>query len=263
MKKNWKTFRQNVDRLIYDGTARKGYLSDDAAQLFIEKLFRRDKEASHEILEEINRRKIKWLIHFTLAFNVSGILQYGLIPRRFLEKKPLQDIIKSVFPDDLRIDNILHGNCISVSFPNYQLFYSKRNQINKKWAILLIDPEILSQCPCLFFRHNAATRNIKGERAIKGFQDMFYDEHLENPPIPLRSYLELPEHYTTSPQAEVLLTSVIPERYIKAACVEDWSVKKKIEEKCEKDFKKKIWVTKEYFGPRHDSHFWRRNKRTF
>ena len=257
MKKNWTTLRRSIDKLVYDGTARQGQLSDDTAGLFIERLFQKEREHSGGIIEELAERKIKWLIHFTLAFNVAGILKHGLVPRGFLEKKPLRNIILSVFPDDNRFDKMLSANCISISFPNYQLFYSKRNQINKKWAVILIDPQVLSQCPCLFFHQNAASQ-ITGKRTISGFRHMFYDEHMDNPHMRLRNHLKLPEHYTTNPQAEVLVNSVIPARFIKAAYVENRDIRAKIKEYGREEFEGKIRVSGQYFGPRHDYHFWKK-----
>lgn len=255
MKKNWSTLRQSIDRLIYDATARSGQMSDDAARLFIERLFQRAIECRDEIAEELTKRRIKWLVHFTLAFNAPGILRHGLVPRGFLERKPLRDIISSVFPDDNRLDKMLFANCISVSFPNYQLFYAKRSQINKKWAVVLIEPDMVTKCPCLYFYHNAAS-GISGGRSIDSFQHMFYDQKINEPSAGLRSYLKLPDYYTTSPQAEILINSAIPAKFIRAVCVEDWETKKRIENACGKDCAKKVWVTGKYFSARHDFHFW-------
>ena len=255
MKKNWTNLRRSFDNLIYDGTARSGQLSADTAGLFIEKLFQRAREHSTEIIEELGKRKIKYLIHFTLAFNVPSILKHGLLPRSFLEKKPLQNIIRSVFPFDNRFDDI-DANSISVSFPNDKAFHAKRNQINKKWAIILIDPQILSQCPCHFFHHNAAS-GIPGRKTINGFQRMFYDQHVDELQMRLRTYLKLPEHYTTNPQAEILVDSVIPAKFIKAACVENLETKKNIEAFGGEKFKEKILVSNKYFRRRDDSDFWK------
>jgi len=256
MKKNWNNFRQTLERVVYDGTARPGRGSDESVYLFVEKLFRRTKENHAEIIEEISNRNIQWLVHFTFAFNVSAILKYGIIPRDFLEKKPLRNIIQSVFPDDNRYDNLLSSNCISISFPNYKLFYFKRKELGKNWSVVLIDPQILSYCPCLFFRENAA-KGISGRSAIQGLQDMFYDKRINNPPESLREYLRLPEYFTTNPQAEILVNSVIPPQFIKAAYVKKWSVKKLIEERYGEKSIEKIRVSDEYFKPRPDYDYWK------
>ena len=256
MKKNWSNIRHTIDRIVYDGTARPGRGSDESVNLFVEKLFRKTKENRAEIIEEISNRNIQWLVHFTLAFNISGILKYGLIPRGFLEKKPLQNILLSVFPDDHRYDKLLSSNCISISFPNYKLFYSKQNELGKNWSVILIDPKILSYCPCLFFRENAA-KGISGKSSIQGLQGMFYDKQIKHPPATLREYLKLPEYFTTNPQAEILVNSVIPPRFIKAAYVKEWSIKKKIEARCDENLKNKIWISDKYFKPRQDYHYWK------
>ncbi len=261
MKKNWNNFRQTLERVVYDGTARPGRGSDESVYLFVEKLFRRTKENHAEIIEEISNRNIQWLVHFTFAFNVSAILKYGLIPRDFLEKKPLRNMIQSVFPDDNRYDNLMSSNCISISFPNYKLFYSKRKELGKNWSVVLIDPKILSYCPCLFFRENVA-KGISGRSTKQGFQEMFYDKRINNTPENLREYLRLPECFATNPQAEILVNSAIPHKFIKAAYVEKWSVKKLIEARCGKKFKEKIWVSDKYFQGRHDHHYWQKDPKT-
>jgi len=259
MKRNWNNIFQTVEKLVYDGTAESGHTSDDFVNLFIENLFLRVSEDRSSIIEEITKRKIKWLVHFTPAFNVSGILKYGLIPRNYLEKKPLCNVIQSVFPDDYRLDHLLKSNCISVSFPNYKMFYLKRKQMGKNWSVILIDPEIITQCPCVFFHNNAASA-ITGDKTIQGWNKMFQDIDIESPPESLRKYLQLPSYYTTNPQAEILLNSVIPPKFIRAAYVEKWPIKKLIELNCGNKFKEKIWISDKYFKPRHDHWYWQKKK---
>ena len=89
---------------------------------------------------------------------------------------------------------------------------------------------------------------------------MFQDIEIEPPPKSLRKYLDLPSYYTTNPQAEVLLNSVIPPRFIRAAYVEKWSIKKLIELRCGSKFKERIRIADEYFKPRHDYWYWQTNK---
>lgn len=261
MMTNGSNIRKTIEKLIYDGTARSGRAMEDSADLFIDNLFRRTTEDHSGIIEEISRRNINWLVHFTPASNVSGILKYGLIPRNYLEKKPLCDIIESIFPDDQRLDGMNESNCISVSFPNYKLFYLKRSQLGHNWAIIMINPEILCHCPCIFFSDNAAS-SITGNHSPQGFNNMFEDVPIHTPPHSLRNYLKLPQNFTTNPQAEILLNSVIPPKYILAAYVEKWPAKIFIEMKCGNKHREKIWVSNKYFMPRHDYHYWQTNQKS-
>jgi len=111
--------------------------------------------------------------------------------------------------------------------------------MGKNWSVILIDPEIITQCPCVFFHNNAASA-ITGDKTIQGWNKMFQDIDIESPPESLRKYLQLPSYYTTNPQAEILLNSVIPPNFIRAAYVEKWPIKKLIELKCSNKFKEKI-----------------------
>jgi len=255
MKNNWYT-NINIDKVIYDGTARTGRDSDDIVRLFIEKLFVRTKEDRLDILQEIEDRQINDLVHFTRAPNVSQIFKYGLIPREYLERKPLIDLVKGPFPDDKRLENMRDSNCISVSFPNYRMFFKKRKEFNDDWGVVIINPDILSKCPCFFFKKNAASR-IEGDKSCQAFKDMFENYFVHEYSKFIRDHLKTPINYTTDPQAEILVNSVIPPRYIRGVFVEKWPVKVLIEKKAGNKYKEKIWISNKYFRPRDDYEHWK------
>jgi hypothetical protein len=67
-------------------------------------------------------RRIDTLVHFTRLENLVGILAEGILPRSTLEGRPSGVI----FNDDIRTDNHKEAVCLSISFPNYKMFYKYR-----------------------------------------------------------------------------------------------------------------------------------------
>ena len=105
-------------------------------------------------------RHIRTLIHFTRIENLSSILQQGLLGRSFLEKRgqPFE------WNDEQRLDAHKEAVCLSISFPNYQMFFSVRERKKKaneandsQWIVLLLDANILWELDCAFFQENAAS----------------------------------------------------------------------------------------------------------
>lgn len=105
----------------------------------------------------IDKRDIKYLTHFTRIENLPSILQKGLMPRKQL----LLQGIRPEVNDWNRLDNT-DAVCLSVSFPNYKLFYRFRvKRPETKWAVILLDPIILDRCRCSFACRNAASNEMK------------------------------------------------------------------------------------------------------
>src|SRR5690606_28039877 len=87
---------------------------------------RQDGEALRHWLE---CRGIQHLVHFTQLANVPTIMRFGLIPREYLELELLQLALGGQFSDDIRKEGMPHFNCLSITFPNYAMFYRKRQNI--------------------------------------------------------------------------------------------------------------------------------------
>lgn len=160
----------------------------------------------------VNARKIDYLVHFTPIANVQSILEYGLRSRNALAGH------KYVFTDERRTDGWLDWISLSVSFPNYKMFYAKKNSLNdvNGWAILLIKKEALWELNGKFILTNAASSGIRMFRdekwaSVEAFEDMFnYVEHRNS----------IPDSYTTDPQAEVMIRDEVPRNYISMIAVE-------------------------------------------
>lgn len=170
----------------------------------------------------VQERNISCLVHFTRLSNLNNILTKGLRSRKDLEKEECCS-----FSDSLRLDG--HTECISlsVSFPNYKMFYSLRcDNLEEKWVVLLLQPSILWEKNCAFYRTNAANMmyrsiDIDNRKRVGSFLEMFEEQERtfvnnnnEVISAKVREYFELPDKYTTDPQAEVLCCEPIEVGYI-------------------------------------------------
>ncbi len=175
----------------------------------------------HEIKEIINQRKIKYLVHFTQANNLENIIKHGLIPRH----QALQQGIDVCFSDPFRFDNRTNATNLSVMYPNYSMFYSKRMNIGHDWAVLLISPEVLYENDCEFSSTNAATGCNLGD-SPESFSNMFSESVLNNAHREItRKEIGIPTFCPTDPQAEVLVEGTINPNKIMAIAFETLTVK--------------------------------------
>ena len=70
-----------------------------------------------------NERKVEYLYHFTPCANLPGIVKYGIVPKECLE-----DDANAICLDDVRADGREDCSSFSISFPNYQMLYSRYNK---------------------------------------------------------------------------------------------------------------------------------------
>ncbi len=167
---------------------------------------------AEKICARVHARQIPYLVHFTPISNVESILKNGLRSRNALNGHDY------IFTDEYRSDGWLDWISFSVSFPNYKMFYAKKNSLNDidGWAIVLIKKEVLWEVDCKFILTNAASfgiRMFRDERwsSVDAFEDMFsYAEHR----------IGIPEFYTTDPQAEVMIRDEVHSHYIDMIVVE-------------------------------------------
>ena len=177
-----------------------------------------------EIQQICEKRGIRFLCHFTRIENLDGILRHGLLGRSVLEKSG-QDFL---FNDPDRVEGHRDAVCLTISFPNYRLFYKFRAQqsgpgeevSDSQWAVLLLDPSVLWKFECAFCQENAATgvirdtqlENLKTPEAL---ENMFIDDYTDNRGRRnQRESLRIPANYPTHPQAEVLVFERIPAQHI-------------------------------------------------
>lgn len=192
---------------------------------------------------KLKQRKIEYFVHFTPLENLESIITKGLMPVSKLEEKHY----KYIHNDDARMDQRRDAISLSVSFPNYRLFYvfrEKRPEL--KWVVLLLDAEEIIKLNPAYFRHNAASAEFVGRdwsrfQGVNSFEEMFGG---------CRNIL-IPPSYTTSEQAEVMVNCEIPPSLISKIVFNNNVDATTF---CEKNswIKDKVEVNGKYFGNRVD-----------
>lgn len=212
-----------------------------------------------EIARICQQKGVKFLCHFTPLGNLESILRHGLWPRQDLAALKMP----AIYTDQKRLDGYTNAVCLSVSFPNYKMFYVKRQRSSHEWVVLLLEASILQEMDCAFFPENAASNLAKyrarnsNRKTAQAFQEMFED-YQEGTKTIRRAELLIPDCYPTHPQAEVLVFGRIPPQKIRHVLFQD-------ERMCKQwltqhpEWRKKYhfnacWT---YFGPRQDDPCWR------
>lgn len=150
-------------------------------------------------------RKIENLVHFTDIDNLNSIMENGLLSIEQLNKLK----IDYSYTDEHRLEDSLDSICTSITYPNYKMFYYKRNIFKDRcFAVIKINPYIMiHKSDTEFFKTNAAKASIKKDRTTnEALKDLFYESGRN----------KIPTNYTTDPQAEVLIKDMIATNYIKA-----------------------------------------------
>lgn len=201
-----------------------------------------------KISDFIEERQITSLYHFTKADNLHGILKNGLLSRRNLD----ENRISYLYNDEVRLEDKFEANCLSISFPNYRMFFKYRNQsIGHEWCVIEFNPRILYEKECLFCIENAASysetmRSDEEKRGIEGLKKLYYNEDY-------RIETNLNYNYTTNPQAEVLVLDNIGVEYIEAIYFRENPVSFPF---CDyKEYKFLVWQY--LFDARSDYSYWR------
>lgn len=158
---------------------------------------------------------VQYLMHFTKAGNLPGILRHGLLSRQELAVRGIQHSVN----DQHRFDN-LPAVCLSVSFPNYKMFYALRlEQPNEDWAVIVLRAELIQNKRCIFSHANAARRDIANlpleQRMTSDALHAMFADHDDMPP---RATLNIPGNCPTNPQAEILVLDPIEPAHIVAVC---------------------------------------------
>jgi len=161
------------------------------------------------IQEFVAERGITYLMHFTRASNLDSILARGLVPRNTLILEGFDGL-----NDQYRIDGT-NAVCLSIGFPNYKMFYGiQKDHAGETWVILWLHPQALWDLDCAFCIANAASNGVTSipleqRRGLAAFQAMYADW-----PTKPRAELNIPNHYPTNPQAEVLALQGVPRQYV-------------------------------------------------
>lgn len=177
-----------------------------------------------QIIAFLRERSVRHLVHFTHIDNLTSIVKQGILPRSSVKEK-------GIVSDDMRLDGNEEYGCFSLTYPNYLMLYQKRKKSPGQYIILMIDIEVLSEIKeedILFFPGNAARSDLRGKDGHEktAIEAMFENKILSGDGISIRREEQrLESQYTTDPQAEVQVKSIIPAKYIRTIYVEDNEMK--------------------------------------
>ena len=201
---------------------------------------------------------IRTLIHFTRVENLASILQHGLLGRYALLALPMER--PPAFNDEFRYDGHREAVCLSISFPNYQMFYKYRTHHDTDWCVICLDVAILWELDCAFCRENAASNTVTAmpveeRKRPSALDDVFSDcVHIR------REDLSLPRDLPTHPQAEILVFESIPPAYIREIHFPDKSAWKRWVDGNPDLAQNKLCISKQYFRPRQGFGAWAKDE---
>jgi len=253
-----------LEKLREEGENRRRLEFERRAKLQAEQELQRIKEKqcrAKSIQSFSVEREIKKLIHFTRLNNLKSILSHGLLGRSSLERMSSTD--RPIFNDAHRFDGYPEAICLSISFPNYRMFYKLNSTNQKEWVLLTLESYILWEFDCAFFEENAASNSAKQialprRKEYSSLVQMFMDY-----PPNKRQDLGIPNNYTTNPQAEVLVLEPIAPKYISEIHFCDRAVMEGWLDENGRNYSQRFIVNREYFSPRVDWTEWQpRNTQT-
>lgn len=207
---------------------------------------------TNQIQSIVAGRAIKHVLHFTRLDNMPSIAQHGLLPRGVLSSQG----IPFVHNDDVRLDGAVGATCLTLSWPNYKMFYRYRTaNPNVAWVVFSLKPSVLWENDCAFCIENAASNRVRAiqlaERKRVAALAALFDDH---DCYPDRTKLGIPEHFPTNPQAEILLFGGLPLTAVQVVLVPSQGVANRVRAILDSV---PIKVSLNAFSPRKDWEFWR------
>ena len=198
----------------------------------------------------ISHYQIEYLLHFTKADNIKSISKDGLQTRALL------DLLGGFeYCDEYRLDGRRDGISLSVSFPNYRMFYKYRKEKKGTWCVIVLKPLIAENGNCLFFSDNAASSKWnRVEDSYLKSRDAFHDMFKEILDKPTRKERKLLANLPTDPQSEIIHIGPISREMILGIAFETDADNKAWEPNCSGIKSKVVNVL---FKPRIDYAHWR------
>lgn len=208
-----------------------------------------------EIKQFCEERKIVNLCHFTKINHLASILKTGLIG--YHQFSTLPDEFLPKVNDQKRIDGHPEAVCLSISYPNYTMFYKYSHTNRSNWVVLLLSANLLWELDCAFCRENAASNNVRHialdeRKKANAFRSMFYDMDNIN-----RDDLSIPDWFPTSPQAEVLVLETIQSKYVTEVHFLNKDTHDTWCQQYGNSYPQDFIISQDYFTFRCDSKFWK------
>lgn len=219
-------------------------------------------ERKQTIKSIAEKRGIKFLAHFTRIENLPGILKFGMLPRAHLATVTNAGL-QTVVTDEERFDLCTEATSLSISFPNYLMFYRHRQDVKEAaWAVLKFNPAILWEKDCAFCVENAASlearkTSIEARKDPEALERFFQDYHNSQKFVERRT-LNLSTHFPTNPQAEVLVFGSIELQWLLQVCFEyPEHLKKSCFGGDHSGCSVPLAINRNLYRPRKDHQFWK------
>ena len=211
------------------------------------------------IIQECEKRNITKLIHFTCLDNLESILTNGLLTRKYLNEHQ----IEYHYNDEKRLDDIQDSISLSITSPNYKMFYKIRSHhIDHSYIVLELDPSYVLELNCAFCYKNAASNEISSiplkDRETKAAFIQLFKDRLD---CPKREDLCLLDKEPTDPQAEILVLENIPVKAIKKVYFHTYATLNQYATLLDQyhiDYEQ--GKDSGFFRPRHDHSLWKKGE---
>ena len=213
-----------------------------------------EQKRKQDIQQICLEHNITVLLHFTRVQNLRSILEKGLLDRSTLEAWAPEH--QPEYNDNKRLEGYREAICLSISFPNYKMFYKYSQDSQAEWVILLLASSVLWELDCAFCEDNAATRKVRWTPLAERKQASALAQMFTDCDQVRRQDLQIPDNYPTNPQAEVLVFDPISPSYVNT--VHFWSkaaLQQWIENNENVDLRI-LRVNRQYFQPRKDWAIW-------
>lgn len=261
--------RQQCEELIALLVRAEGELAAAKAELGsyteADEEWRSREDEAAGIKTQAAERGVRRLWHFTRRSNLGSILAHGLEPRMKIDEGKFPG---AVWNDWLRLENCREANCVSISHPNYRMFYKYRQQSegDHEWCVIGVSVSVLWRSNCLYCECNASTAGaVELARSLgcteQAFESLFADPVATKPfRRTARRSLCIGDEHPSNPQAEVLVFEPIPPSSIEEIVVKDARTQLALNDELQHaghhGFGRRVKVDESLFGPRNDYSYW-------
>ena len=177
-----------------------------------------------------------------------------------------------LFNDLDRANGLKNGICLSISFPNYKMFYAIRENKKKTegvndshWVVLLLASKVLWELDCAFCQENASSNamrfiQLEDRKKPDALQSLFVEVYhdVDGKEYPRQS-LSIPRNFPTNPQAEILVFDRISPGYISEVVFWDFTALRQWKSDNPPAYTQGFLAQSDYFYPRCDYRFWTRD----
>ncbi|WP_336652117.1 MULTISPECIES: DarT ssDNA thymidine ADP-ribosyltransferase family protein [unclassified Leucobacter] len=172
-----------------------------------------------EVIEEIEKRGISHIVHFTQSRNFKSILNDG-------ELRSVASLADDKFKsysesDSIRADGHPDKLSVSIQYPNAYYLNKARPRAEgfEDWIMLVLEPQVLAFEGTLFCPYNAAKSGVPRQPGGEGLKACYAQSIDSGGPRAFCRGVQHDPRCPTDLQAEALVPAPIPIEYIKGVVV--------------------------------------------